>query len=305
MKPPVIITKVTGHVGSMARAGDLRYLSEIISRGHWHFSLVKPEQVRELIGKNRCIYAADPNGLILRVAPETLPASHNHTGTISQAYAAQLEEMQAQGKQIYQRVRVVTDAEKLQEATIYPLGREHGAVAPLSWKAQVSAQEMGWTAALPAAAGRPILSRMLRDSIKSHHSSRRAVKTMTGSKKVAREIVAHNLVVAPHPRVLAQIRRAGLAVDHVLEAAARRVIEKMERKRRAQIIAVCSTHMLDSSGVRPHLHIRMDAHDSAGKYIRLFGGKGGGGGGGRCILQDDIERQILKTIERERSRERD
>ena len=309
MSPPIVITKVTGHLEKIALAGDLRYLDETSSRGNWQFTPLTAEQLQKLIGRNRCIFAADPKGAPVRVPPETLPGSNKHTGTISQNYAAQLEEMQRQGKQIYQRVRVIADAEELQKTTSYPLAREHGAVVPLSWKAQVRAQEMSWTAALPAAlpaaAGRPILARMLRDAIRSHGSSRHAVKTMTGGKKTARMIVAHNLVVAPHPRVLAQILRAGLAVDQVLEKAARRVIEKMERKRRAQIIAVCSTHLRDSSGIRPHLHLRMAAHDTAGKYIRLFDGKGGGGGGGRCIMQNDIERQIIRTIERERSGKRD
>jgi hypothetical protein len=72
----------------------------------------------------------------------------------------------------------------------------------------------------------------------------------------------------------------------------------MERKRGAQIIAVCSTHLQDSSGIRPHLHLRMSAYDSAGKYISLFNRKNGSSSGGRCVMQAEIERETIRTIER-------
>jgi hypothetical protein len=216
--------------------------------------------------------------------------------------AARAQEMQRHGKMICERV--VIGIKPLVHDHGFKLARPRGTVAPLSWTAQLRAQEMGWTASVPAAVGRPILSRVLRDSIRPHLLIHRAVKTMTGGKKVGRAIAAHNLVVAPSPAILAQIKRAGQSVDKILETAARRALEKMERKIGGRITAMASTHLQDSTGIRPHLHVRLSAYDSNGKYIRLFD-RAGGSGGGRCILQPEIERQIRTIIERWEPRKRD
>jgi len=218
------------------------------------------------------------------------------TGTLSEEYLAHLDELEAQGYQIYQRI--VTGTKILQHDHGCVLDRPRGTIVPATWTAQVRAQELGWAAAMPAPAGMPILARVIRDSIRPHKLVRRTVKTMTGKKKTVQTIAGHNLVIAPSPAILAQIKRAGQPVDKVLEVIARHALERMERKRGAQIVAVCSTHLQNSSGIQPHLHIRMSAYDSKGKYINLFDRKDGGSGGGRCIMQEDIEREMRRTIER-------
>jgi hypothetical protein len=292
---PCVITKATGHVETARRASDLRYLDETESRGRWGFRELSAEEIKDLVGKNRRIFIAADGGKIERL-PAEVRSDRKRTGTISEAYAAQLEEMQREGKNIYERV--VLGRMELKDDHGFALARERGAVVPLTWAARVEAQELGWDESLSAEAGRPILSRLMRDSIHSHRLTRRAVKTMTGEEKTGKTIAAHNLVVAPHPRLLERIRRAGQPVDAALETAARRAVEKMERSIGAKITAVASTHLQDSSGVRPHLHVRMVSHDSEGKYIALFNRKGGGSGGGRCLLQPEVERQIEKIIER-------
>jgi hypothetical protein len=132
---------------------------------------------------------------------------------------------------------------------------------------------------------------------------------MTGGAKKGKTIAGHNLVLAPHPLLLERIRAAGQPVDTIMEIAARRALEKLERKIGAKIVAVAATHIQDSDSIRPHLHIRATAYDSLGRYIKLFdrkvGGAGAAGGGGRCLLQPEVERQIVKIIERWNPRERD
>ena len=111
-------------------------------------------------------------------------------------------------------------------------------------------------------------------------------------------VYAHNIVVAPHPSVLQMIKENGIPVDTVLELAARRSIEVLERKVGAKIFAIAGVHLEDSSSVRPHLHIRMAAYDSKGRYIGLFDRKKGSRGGNRMCLQEEIERQIIRQISR-------
>lgn len=310
MSPPAVITKATGHLETIALAGDTRYLCEIESHGNWQFIPLTPEQIEDLIGKNRRLFEADPGGPIIRVEPETILTRgrngvmrRRRTGKISTEYARKVEQLQAQGKTIYQRI--VTGTKALDPDHGYTLARPRGTVVPLTWTARLQAQERGWKEAMPIADGRKLLGRILRDSIKPHAPIRRAIRTITSEKKVGRSIVAHNLVVAPHPRILKQILRAGQPVDKVLETAARRAIEKIERRMKGKITAVCSTHLEDSTTVRPHLHVRLSAYDSNGNYVRLFDRKAGGGGGGRCVLQDDIEREIKIIIERDQPRERE
>lgn len=310
MSPPAVIVKVTGHIEKIELAGDLRYLSEKDSRSNWQFTPLTPEQIKELVGKNRCLFAADPGGPIIRVGPEiTLTPGRNgvmrrrRTGKISPEYAHGLEQLHAHGKTIFQRI--VIGVKTLNPDHGYQLARPRGTVVPLTWTAQVRAQERSWKETMPIASGRKLLGQVVRDSIRPHAPIRRAVKTITSGKKVGRSMIAHNLTVAPHPRLLQQIRRARQQVDKVLETAARRALEKIERRMKGKIVAVASTHLEDSTNIRPHLHVRLVAYDSSGDYIALFNGKGGGGGGGRCILQDDIEREIKILIERGRPPERD
>jgi len=295
MSTPHVITKATGHVTSVHRAADLRYMSEVESRGRWGFRELTAPEIKALVGKNRRIFVAEPSGKIERL-PAEVCSNGKRTGAISADYAEQMERLPAEGKTLFERV--VLGQVELRDDHGYTLARERGAVVPLTWAARVSAQELGWQESLSASAGRPFLSRLMRDSIRGNRLTRRAVKSMTGDEKMGKTIAAHNLTVAPHPRLLEKIRRAGQPVDTILETAARRAVEKMERSIGAKIVAVCSTHLQDSSGVRPHLHIRMVSHDSAGKYIALFNRKGGGSGGGRCLLQPEVEKQIEKIIER-------
>ncbi|MCE0497339.1 MAG: hypothetical protein LV481_05260 [Methylacidiphilales bacterium] len=306
MSPPAVITKVTGHVSSIALAGDIRYLNETISRGNWQFKPLTPEEIRELVGKNRRLFMADEGGPIIRFPAQTILVRgkngvmrQSRTGKISTEYVAQLEQLRGQGKRIYQRI--VIGIKPLADDHGYILDQPHGTIVPLTWSTRLRAQEKAGA----AAASTTILSQVLRDAIRLHAPSHRAVKTITSVKKMGRSIVAHNLTVAPHPKLLQQIRRAGQPIDKVLEVAARRALERIERKIEGQITAVASTHIQDSTGIRPHLHVRMAARASNGKYIALFDGKGGSSRSGRCILQQEIERQIRIMIERWEPRGRD
>jgi hypothetical protein len=299
--------KVTGHGETIAQVTDYRYLSAN-ARDRWGISPLTSDGIKALEGKTRCIYGADPGGEFERV-PAEIDIDGKGTGLISPAYVARLLEMQSQGKIIAQRI--VLGPMELCDDHGFTLAHERSLVVPLTLEARLRAQELSWNEALPAAAGRLILSRMMREAIKPHVLIRRAVKGMTGGKKKGKTIAGHNLVLAPHPRLLQRIRAAGQCVDTIMEIAARRAIEKMERRIGAKIVAVAATHIEDSSGVRPHLHIRMSAYATDGKYIPLFDRKGGGGGsgaagggGGRCLLQPEVERQIVKIIERWEPRER-
>jgi hypothetical protein len=304
-----VLTIVTGHP-NLDQMGDLRYLSEPLSRGNWQFRPLSPEEIRNLIKKHRRLFFAAPGGPIVRLPAETIRVRggdgivrERRTGTISEAYVDHVLRQQGQGKTIFERV--VIGIKEIRNNHGQHLAQPHGTIIPLTLFTHLKAKEMGLTAAMESAAARSILSRVLRESIPRQPLARRAIKTMTSPKKVGRSVAGHNLVVAPHPRLLAQIQRTGVPVDKAMETAARQAMERMERKRGAKITAVCSTHLYDSTGVRPHLHIRMSAYDSTGKYIRLFDRKTGGSGGNRCLLQPEIEREIRKTIERWEQRGRD
>jgi hypothetical protein len=305
-----VITPVTGHPANAHQAGKLPYLNETIARCRWDDDLTTASERRQLLGKNRCMYAARPGGPPVRVPAQILRVTgadgitrEKGTGTITEEYLNHLDEMEAQGYQIYQRI--VVGPQVLRHDHGYVLAKPRGTIMPASWRTRLQAREMGWTPDMPGSAAMKILACVIRKAIRSHRSIRRAVKTRTSAKKVSKNIVAHNLAIAPHPRILEQIRRAGQPVDQVLELIARRAIERMERKRGAQITAVCSTHLQDSKGFRPHLHIRMVATDSRGEPIALFNRKTGGSGGGPCILQAEIERDLLRIIEIERDRPRE
>jgi hypothetical protein len=298
--PPAVITKLTGHPFD---ADDLRYLDERQSRGNWQFRRLGELEITQLVGKNRRIFISDTGGAIIRLAPETHRVRgkdgilrERKTGKISEAYADHLLALQAQGKQVYERV--VVGVKELTDDHGYVLAHERGTLMPATWTTRIRAQELNWNPALKPPAAMQILARVIRESIKPHMLIRRAVKTITSRKKVGRTIVSHNLVIAPHPRLLAQIRRAGQPIDAMLEVAARRALEKMEHKIGGKIVAVCSTHLEDSTTVRPHLHVRMSAYTTNGKYISLFDRKAGGAGGNRCLLQPEVERQVRTMIER-------
>lgn len=299
------LMKATGHPATLDQLADLRYPSGLNARDLWGVSELTAAQIEELIGKTRCIHASDPGGEFARV-PAEITSDGKRTGRISPAYAAHLLEMQRQGKIIAQRI--VLGATERRDDHGFRLAHERGTVVPLTLQARLHAQELGWNDSLSVEAGRLVLSRMLRATLRGQRLTRRAVKSITSPKKTGRTIAGHNLVLAPHPKLLERIRAAGQCVDTIMEIAARRALEKLERKIGAKITAVAATHLQDSSGIRPHLHIRMSAYDSNGKYIKLFDRKGGsggaGGGGGRCILQPEVERQVQKIIERWEPRSR-
>lgn len=300
------LMKASGHPETVGYLADLRYPSGLHARDCWGFDELTDAQIEELIGKTRCIYATDPGGEFERV-PAEIDIHGKGTGIISAAYAAQLMQMQSQGKIIAQRI-VLGSIERRDDHG-FALTHERGTVVPLTLAARLHAQELGWNDALTVEAGRQVLSRMLRESLRGQRLHRHAVKTMTGGAKKGKTIAGHNLVLAPHPRLLERIRAAGQPVDTIMEIAARRALEKMERRIGAKIIAVAATHLQDSSGIRPHLHIRMSGYDSLGRYIKLFDRKGGGGGSGargsgRCLLQPEVERQVEKIIERWEPRSR-
>ncbi len=305
-----LFVKVTGHPSSVDAAGDLPYLNEITARDNRGFDLLTAAERHKLLGKNRCISIAQPGGKITRLPAQTIRVRgadgivrDRRTGTISPEYLAHLDELEAQGYQIYQRI--ITGPKILRHDHGCVLAEPRGTIIPATWMTHVRSQELGWSAALSAPTGMKILARVIRDSIRPHKLVRRTVKTMTG-KKVVQTVAAHNLAFAPSPAILAQIKRAGQPVDKVLVILGRHALERMERKRGAQIVAVASTHLQGSTDFRPHLHVRMSAYDSKGDYINLFSRKDGSRGGGRCIMQDDIEREMLRTIERwEQSRGRD
>ena len=304
------IAIVTGHTSTIDQATDLRYPSEIEAHDNWIFSLLTATERQQLEGKHRRIFAAKPKGKITRVPAQRIPVRdadgvlrERGTGTITKEYLADLDAMEAQGYNIYQRV--VVGKKVLVDNHGYNLSAPRGTINPSTLATRLHAQELGWSPSLSPKAGRLILSRVMRESIRGNRLHRHAVKTITSTKKVGKPITAHNLVLAPAPYLLERIRHSGQCVDTVMEIAARRALEKLERKIKAKITAVCSTHLQDSSGVRPHLHIRMSAYDSLGRYIKLFDRKGGGGGGGsgargsgRCLLQPEMERQIIKIVER-------
>ena len=294
------ILKVTSHG---VEGDDLRYVSGLDARDAWGNSVLTSDDITGLIGKTRCIYAADPGGEFTRVPAETIDGKG--TGRISAAYAARLLQMQSQGKIIAQRI-VLGPTERRDDHG-FALAHERGTVVPVTLAARLHAQELGWSESLSVKEGRLILSRLLRENIRGQQLRRHAVKTMTSSKKVGRSIAVHNLVLAPHPLLLARIRATSQPVDIIMEVAARRALEKLERKIGAKITAVAATHLQDSTGIRPHLHVRMCANDSLGRYIKLFNRSAAGaagGGGGRCILQDEVERQVSRIIERWEPRER-
>jgi hypothetical protein len=305
------ILKVTGHAGTIAQAGDLRYPSELEAHDNWQFSLLTATERQQLKGKNRRIFAARPKEKIARVPAQRVLVRdaagvlrQRGTGTITQQYLTQLDALEAQGYHLYQRI--VVGRKVLVDNHGFKLSAPRGTINPATFATRIHAQELGWTSSLSPKQGRLILSRVMRESIRGHDLTHRAVRTMTmtSKKKVSRPIAAHNLVLAPAPYILERIRRAGQPVDAVMEMAARRAMEKMERRIGAKITAICSTHLQDSTGIRPHLHLRLGAYDSLGRYIKLFDRKGGGGGGGRCLLQPEVERQIVKIIERCEPRER-
>jgi hypothetical protein len=219
------LTKVTGHPESVAALGDLDYMSEPTSRGNWQFDLLTATERHQLLGKSRRIFAARPDGKITRVPAATVQirgadgiTRQRRTGTISEFYLAHLDELEAQGFQLYQRI--VVGIKSLVHDHGYHLARPRGIILPLTWKAQVLAQELEWTADLPTRAGMSILGRVLRDSARPHVLVKHTVKTMTGKGKVARTIAGHNLVVAPSPTVLARIRTAGLPANRQSVSAA-------------------------------------------------------------------------------------
>ena len=269
MSRPAVIVKVTGHVGTAKLAGDLVSWMKL-SRGNWQDEPLTLEQVPRPHREKPPHLCRHPDGPILRVPAEIQPQIDRHgvmrgqaTGKISPQYAYHLQQLQTQGNSRYQKV--VIGVRPLNPTHGFNLAQPRGTVVPLS-------------------SGHSIKSSGA--SLESDHAYRRGPEAFGQSParpcpvapagsprseihdrpdKVGRDSFAHNLAVAPHPRLLEQIRRAGQQVEQVMEAAARRVLEKIERRRTGKIIAVCSTHLQGRDNIRPHLHIRVAARDTAGK----------------------------------------
>jgi hypothetical protein len=149
-----------------------------------------------------------------------------------------------------------------------------------------------------------ICSLVTRAKLRSLDPTRLRKQRFSGSSDHGKPVYAHNLVVAPSPSLLRRIFAQKLPVDDVLERAARRGIEQLERRIKGKIYAFAGLHMEGASSVRPHLHVRLIAYDSNGKYVPLFDRKAGSRKGGRVIFQHEVERQIKRFIERTELRER-
>ena len=154
MAPQVgAILKVTGHGDD--QADDLRYVSGLNARDLWGFSPLTRDGIQGLVGKKRRIFVADPGGRFERLPAEILP-THKRTGIISAAYAARLDEMQAQGKIVAQRI--VLGPTELRDDHGYQIAHERGMVVPLTLEALLRAKELDWSESLSVEAGRSILS---------------------------------------------------------------------------------------------------------------------------------------------------
>jgi len=189
--------------------------------------------------------------------------------------------------------------------TEYITRRKRGEVFPLTYTARLDCLKLGWKEEKSIAAKARICRQVMRAALHALQPSQVWRQHVRGSKGDCLPVYAHNLVVAPSPSVLKSIRDKKMPIDDILEVAARRAIEQMERKTKAKIYAFAGLHMEDSTSVRPHLHVRLCAYTNAGKYIALFDRKRGSARGNRVIFQDEAERQIHRLINRTELRERE
>jgi hypothetical protein len=299
----------TGTMITIHRAGDERYLSELLARAERRFDPIMEPDIDAMIGQPWMVFHALPTGKMLRRPPEIVGHRSSRTGTIpihsgiiSTAYAESLKADLAAGVRLC--VRKIIGVKTLAPTTPYRLGFNRGEVRPLTYAAKLAAAEFGWADQLSQSKKLGICGKVVRAALRRQPLRRQTIKTAAGIRKTAETVAAHNLVFCPSPLVLADLQASKFPVDVLMETAARRALEQYERKKGVKLIAVCSTHLEDSQGFRPHLHIRLVAYDSAGNYVPVFDRSKGHAGGNRCIFEAEMRRQFERGIERERAGDR-
>jgi hypothetical protein len=295
----------TGTLTSIHRAGDLAYFSETRERSDYHFEpIIDCAQVDALIGNAWQVYQETLSGRVIRRAAEVIEirqAASGRTlirsGIVSYKYAVGLKDDLQQGKKLF--IRKFGGVKQLNLAPPYRIQNPRGDIRPLTYAAKLRALELGWSELLSLSERMRICGKVIRWKLRQQPLRRQAVKSAQGL-RAGQTVAAHNLVFCPAPAVLRDVHARGLPVDAILETAARRALETYERKSGVKLFAVCSTHLEDSQGFRPHLHVRLVAYDSSGKYVPLFDRKNGYSGGNRCIFEHEMVRQFEREIERER-----
>ncbi len=286
---------------------DKRYLCAAIEHSVQVPVPLSQESLPDFVGKPIILFTKI-EGILRRIEPETvLKLSSNgqsksvKTGILSPARLSALMERCERGEELF----ILRYRPKLNQATTeFMTRRPHGEVFPLTYSARLECVKSGLKDEQSIADKLKICSTVMRAKLRSIDPCQIRRQNVSGANNGGIPIYAHNLVVAPHPSILARIRAQRLPVDDVLEIAARRSIEAVERKRGAKICAFAGLHLEDSKTIRPHLHVRMAAYDSNGKYVTLFDRKKGSRKGNRVIFQDELERQITRLIERIDPRER-
>jgi hypothetical protein len=299
------LLKKTGTMTTAHRAGDGRYLSELLARADRQFEAITVPDVDAMIGHAWRIFQATAEGKMVQRSPEVVGQRQGragaipiHSGIISPGYAAVLTADIDSGACLFVRKIVGIKALALETPFYHKFPR--GDVRPLTYTAKLTALEFRWTDELSQAEKLSICGKVVRAALRHQPLRRQTVKTAAGIRKTAQTVAAHNLVLCPSPIVLAELRTKSLPVDLVMEVAARRALERYERKKGVKLTAICSTHLEDSTGFRPHLHIRLVAYDSNGKYVPIFDRACGQTGGNRCIFEEEMQRQFDREIERER-----
>lgn len=299
------LLKKTGTMTTAHRAGDGRYLSELLARADRQFEAITAPDVDAMIGHAWRIFQATAEGKMVQRPPEVVGQRQGrtaavpiHSGIISPSYAAALKTDLASGTRLF--VRKIVGVKALTPESSFHLQFARGEVRPLTYTAKVRASELGWGDRLSLPEKLSICGKVVRAALRHQSLRRRTIKTAAGMRKTAQTVAAHNLVLCPSPIVLTDMRAKSLPVDLIMEVAARRALEQYERKKGVKLTAICSTHLEDSSGFRPHLHIRLVAYDSSGKYVPIFDRECGQAGGSRCIFEEEMQRQFDREIERER-----
>ena len=296
----------TGTVTTAHRAGDGRYLCEISARADRQLvPITTTTDVDALVGHPWWIFERTPDEKITRKAPEIVNWRQGtagpipiHSGIISPEYAARLKTEMVEGKHFF--VRKIVGVKTINPASPYRLEYPRGDVRPLTYSTKIRSRELGWTDDLSQAGKIAICGKVIRSALRGQPLRRQTIKTAAGIRKTAPTVAAHNLVFCPNPTALRDIEFRQLPVDLVMEVAARRTLEKFERRNGVTLTAICSTHLEDSSGYRPHLHIRLVAYGSSGKYVPIFDRAYGHAGGNRCVFEQEMQRQFDREIERER-----
>jgi hypothetical protein len=293
----------TGAITTAHRAGDPRYLSALYAREVRGFEPIT--NIDGMIGQPWRIFYPGVDEKMIQREPEIIGWDNGiaiHSGIISPNYAALIKGEMAQGKDffVYKYVGLKAPASESPFHLQFPLGD----VRPLMHGAKVRALELGWNEQLSLTEKLRICGKLIRDALRGQPLRRQAIKTASGARKAGQTIAAHNLVFCPNPTVLRDIQARKLPVDLMMEVAARRALEQYERKKGVKLTAICATHLEDSTGFRPHLHIRLVAYDSTGKYVPIFDRACGQAGGNRCVFEEEMQRQFQREIDRERTIER-